>query len=198
MAQANHERVLWAVIPAGWPNRGPEWPAFLERGGCSPSWTRRPLSVCPGPCAAPLATGATAQGTRHHHSPSPCANGGPSDSQPRRRRPEAWQERRQGASDPGRGGGGMELTGVLGRPPRHAQALKTLSTLPLAPKSGDHEDRRHTGGNAAGWKSADDTGHCNGTGSLSGLCSPTVIYLLLALLQRRPKQFFVVKSSPKL
>ena len=28
----DHERVLRAVIRAGWPNREPTWPAFLEGG----------------------------------------------------------------------------------------------------------------------------------------------------------------------
>ena len=28
----DHERVLRAVIRAGWPDRGPTWPAFMERG----------------------------------------------------------------------------------------------------------------------------------------------------------------------
>ena len=30
VAREHHERVLRAVIQAGWPNRGPTWPAFLE------------------------------------------------------------------------------------------------------------------------------------------------------------------------
>ena len=32
VAREDHERVLWAVIWAGGPDRGPEWPAFLEGG----------------------------------------------------------------------------------------------------------------------------------------------------------------------
>ena len=31
-APEDHERVLWAVIRAGWPDREPMWPAFLEGG----------------------------------------------------------------------------------------------------------------------------------------------------------------------
>ena len=31
-APEGHERVLWAVITAAWPNREPTWPAFLEGG----------------------------------------------------------------------------------------------------------------------------------------------------------------------
>ena len=32
MAQEDHERVLWAVIRARWPDREPTWLAFLEGG----------------------------------------------------------------------------------------------------------------------------------------------------------------------
>ena len=32
VAREDHESVLWAVIRAGWPNRGPEWLSFLEGG----------------------------------------------------------------------------------------------------------------------------------------------------------------------
>ena len=32
VAREDHESVLQAVIRAGWPDRGPEWPAFLEEG----------------------------------------------------------------------------------------------------------------------------------------------------------------------
>ena len=32
MAQEDHERVLWDVIRAWWPDREPTWPAFLEGG----------------------------------------------------------------------------------------------------------------------------------------------------------------------
>ena len=32
VAQEDHQRVLWAVIRAGWPDLGPEWPVFLEGG----------------------------------------------------------------------------------------------------------------------------------------------------------------------
>ena len=35
MARQDKERVLWAVIRAGWRDRGPGWPAFL-RGGAVP------------------------------------------------------------------------------------------------------------------------------------------------------------------
>ena len=31
-APEDHERVLWSVIWAAWPHRGPTWPAFLEGG----------------------------------------------------------------------------------------------------------------------------------------------------------------------
>ena len=31
-SREDHERVLWAVIRAGWPDREPMWPAFLEGG----------------------------------------------------------------------------------------------------------------------------------------------------------------------
>ena len=35
-APEDHERVLRSVIRAAWPDRGPTWPAFLERGSGAP------------------------------------------------------------------------------------------------------------------------------------------------------------------
>ena len=32
VARENNKRVLRDVIRAGWPDRGPEWPGFLEEG----------------------------------------------------------------------------------------------------------------------------------------------------------------------
>ena len=41
VALEDQERVLRAVIWTGWPDRGLEWPAFLERGGGAPCQGRR-------------------------------------------------------------------------------------------------------------------------------------------------------------
>ena len=79
----DHERVLRALIGAGWPDREPTWPAFLEGGGrCSASPMRRSPTGSPGPCAPPSPTGATAGGTHHRRSPSHPASGDAGDGRP--------------------------------------------------------------------------------------------------------------------
>ena len=79
VAREDHERVLQAMMRARWPDREPVWPAILDGRGCSASWTPRPMSGCPRPCALPSSTGATAQGTRHRRSPRPHTSGGAGD-----------------------------------------------------------------------------------------------------------------------
>ena len=74
----DHERVLRAVIRAAWPDREQTWP-FWRGGRCSASRMQRPTTGSPGPCATPPPTGATADGTRHRHSPSPHTSGDAGD-----------------------------------------------------------------------------------------------------------------------
>ena len=54
VAQKDHERVLRAVVRAGWPDREPTWPAFLEGGGGAPRHERRGQQLAPpGPAHRP-------------------------------------------------------------------------------------------------------------------------------------------------
>ena len=54
MAQEDRERVLRAVILAGWPNREPTWPAFLGGGGGARRHGRRVQQLAPpGPANRP-------------------------------------------------------------------------------------------------------------------------------------------------
>ena len=79
MAREDHERVLRAVIRAGWPDREPTWPAFLKAGAVLCVTDARTTTGCPGPCAPPSPTGATARGTYRRRSPNPHASGGAGD-----------------------------------------------------------------------------------------------------------------------
>ena len=66
-APEDHEGVLRSVIRAAWLDRGPTWPAFLERAGSAPHYGRggqqlapRGLAQRPHPLALPPAQPATA------------------------------------------------------------------------------------------------------------------------------------------
>ena len=78
-AREDHQRVLRAVIWAGWPDRGPTWPAFLEGGAVLRVTDTEANNWLPRALRPPSATGATAQGIRRHCSPSPHSSGGADD-----------------------------------------------------------------------------------------------------------------------
>ena len=80
VAREDQGTVIRAMIRRDGPTRGRSGQLSWKRGRCSTSRTRRSTSGCPGPCAPPSATGATARGTRHPRSPSPNTNGGAGDS----------------------------------------------------------------------------------------------------------------------
>ena len=54
VAREDHERFFRAVIPVGWPDQEPSWPAFLE-GGAVPriTDTRGQCLAAPGPARRP-------------------------------------------------------------------------------------------------------------------------------------------------
>ena len=113
-AQEYHERVLRAVIRAGRPDRGPEWPAFLEGGAVlrvtdaeANVWLPRALAHRPQPLALPLEEPAAAAAPARRQ-PKPDDNGlTPGTLGPRPQTASTW---------------GWERTDGPGHHPRQAPA----------------------------------------------------------------------------
>ena len=99
----------------------------LRGGRCSASWTRKPMSGCQESCVLPLATGATAQGTRQRRSPSAHTSGGGGDGgthgQLRRRPGGLTAARRESGPTPGRS------------PPAGHAPLRLGTPLPSRPRA---------------------------------------------------------------
>ena len=73
-APEDHESVLRTVIWAAWPDWAPTCPAFLEGGGVLRITDADANNWLLALCATSSPTGATAGGTRHRRSPSPCTS----------------------------------------------------------------------------------------------------------------------------
>ena len=135
----------------GWPWRTRKGSSGLGFGGDDPTWSRggrvsgrgerhsaslkrRPMSYCPGPCAPPLSTGATARGSRHRGNASPHESGAAVDSGFNRRRQRRWPGARctQDGERIGKAGGAgqrSELPPLAGNDPLSLSTLPTTSPL---------------------------------------------------------------------
>ena len=86
VTQEDHERVLRAVIRAGWPDGEPTWQAFLEGGGAVLRVTDvEAINWLPSALTPPSPAGSTASGIRRRRSPSPYTSGGAGDGRAWRR-----------------------------------------------------------------------------------------------------------------
>ena len=139
LAPEDHERVLRDVIWAGWPNRGPEWPAILEGGAVLPVTDAEANAVYPGICAPPSATGATA--------PAPTRAEAQVTAKPGRNGPTP------GRPDLGPGnreqGGGESGPTARGIPPGRPRPPNPERPPPPAVRAAEHKEDKH---NLRSWR----------------------------------------------
>ena len=150
VAQEDHERVLRAVIQAGWPDREPKWPAFVEGGGGAARHGRGGEQLAPpGPAHHPHPLALPPEEPAAAAAPGPHTSGGAGDGRARLLWSWAagtggWQ-RTRGAGDPP-AGPGPTTQSAPPRPPRRSHSMRTRA----APGRGEDGSHEHADARDAG------------------------------------------------
>ena len=97
--QEDHERVLWTVIGAGWPNREPTWPAFLGVGAVLRIMNAEANNWLPRALRTALTHWRYRRRNAPPPQPRPHTSGGADDGRARRRWSQAMGTRQRGRTD---------------------------------------------------------------------------------------------------